>query len=74
MQSYGGFWRFPNNHAKSSSSCCDGVGWMRQREPKGQNLVAEQKKWGSAEPLVNLKSNAIMKHKILSDVIEQFRC
>ena len=28
-------------------------------------LSHEQRKWGSAEPLVNLKSNAIMKHNII---------
>jgi len=44
MQSYGEFRLFPNNPAKSSSTCCDGVGEMRQTAFKPQNPVARQKK------------------------------
>ena len=39
-------------------SCCDGLGYLRQREPKGHNLVVRAKNWDSAESLVKLKSNA----------------
>ena len=41
MQSYGDFCQIPKNKAKSSPSCCDGVGGMRQREAKGQKIVAK---------------------------------
>ena len=42
MQKYGGFGRFPNILARSSSSCCDGVGSRRQEVTKGQNLVVSK--------------------------------
>ena len=42
MQSYGGFRLFPNILARSSWSCCDGVGWTRQRAAKGQNPVVSK--------------------------------
>ena len=42
MQRYGGLWVFPKKCAKSSRSCCDGVGEMRQREAKGQNPVVNK--------------------------------
>ena len=45
-QRYGEFQLFPNNRAKSSPTCCDGVGEMRQTASKPQNPVASKIKFG----------------------------
>ena len=39
---YSDFRLIPNNRTKSSSSCCDGVGNLRQRKSIEQNLVARE--------------------------------
>ena len=46
MQSYGDFRPIPNIRAKSSPTCCDGVGEMRQSASKPQNPVASKIKFG----------------------------
>ena len=42
MQSYGEFRLFPNNRAKSSSTCCDTIRQMRQTALTPQNPVAQK--------------------------------
>ena len=39
---YSDFRLIPNNRTKSSSSCCDGVGNLRQRKSIEPNLVARK--------------------------------
>ena len=51
------------------------MGYLRQREPKGHNLVVRAKNWDSAESLVNLKSShvAIENLKRLCKWLEHLR-
>ena len=70
MQRYGGFRSFPNIKARSSWSCCDGVGSRRQKVAKGQNLVVLLAELGNSSYIcthkmkivqcVNCKNNLVV--------------